>query len=156
MTDHTDCASRNPTEDRSACPRTIYLIKQLERAVRAHLEEITREQGLTAVQYTVLSVLERKPGIASAQLARRSFVSPQAGHEMVVALERKGFVERQTDASNRRVVKLFISDEGRRVLRTCHAQVDGLEAQMLIAVEEQERHHLRSMLDAGIQALRKD
>lgn len=134
-------------------PRTIYLIKQLERAIRAHLEEITKVLGLTAVQYTVLSVLEQKPGIASAQLARRSFVSPQAGHEMVVALERKGFVVRESDLTNRRVVKLFISEQGKRVLEQCHAQVDTLEEQMLLGMQDAERDQLRSLLEVSIGTL---
>jgi hypothetical protein len=55
----------------------LYLIKQLELAVRSHLDETVRDAGLTALQYTALTVLERHPELTSAQLARNSFVRPR-------------------------------------------------------------------------------
>jgi DNA-binding MarR family transcriptional regulator len=70
-------------------PRTTYLVKQLELAIRAGMDAIVGEFGVTALQYTALSVLARHPGLSAAQMAQRSFVSPQAGNEMVKVLEGK-------------------------------------------------------------------
>lgn len=133
-------------------PRATYLIKQLEWAVRAHLDEIMRSFNITTLQYTALSVLARHPGMSAAQLARRSFVSSQAANEMVSALERKGLVERGVDETNRRALKVFLTDEGADVLGQCDGHVDRLEAQMFAHVsgpkETQFRAVLRSCLDA--------
>ena len=62
----------------TASPLLIYMIKQVELAVRARLDEIVRPAGLTALQYTALSVLERHTDMSSAQLARSSFVTAQS------------------------------------------------------------------------------
>lgn len=133
-------------------PRATYLIKQLEWAVRAHLDEIMRSFNLTTLQYTALSVLARHPGMSAAQLARRSFVSSQAANEMVSALERKGLVERGVDETNRRALKVFLTDRGAEVLAGCDQHVDQLETQMFAGVsatkEAQFRAVLRSCLDA--------
>jgi DNA-binding MarR family transcriptional regulator len=133
-------------------PRATYLIKQLEWAVRAHLDEIMRSFNLTTLQYTALSVLARHPGMSAAQLARRSFVSSQAANEMVSALERKGLVERGVDETNRRALRVFLTDEGAEVLGRCDGHVDQLESQMFAGVsaakEAQFRTVLRSCLDA--------
>jgi len=67
-------------------PRVSYLVKELERALRTRIDEVLQPLALTAVQYTALSVLSLHAGMSSAQLARRSFVSPQAANEMVGAL----------------------------------------------------------------------
>ena len=52
----------------------IYLVKQVELAVRSRLDELLRPDGLTALQYTALTVLERHPdmsvGPARPQLLR--------------------------------------------------------------------------------------
>ena len=64
-------------------PTLLYLMKQLELAVRARLDDLVRADGLTALQYTALTVLERHPDLTSAQLARRSFVTAQTMAEMV-------------------------------------------------------------------------
>ena len=40
-----------------------YLVKQLELAIRADMDVMAREYGLTALQYTALTVLKRHPGL---------------------------------------------------------------------------------------------
>jgi DNA-binding MarR family transcriptional regulator len=68
----------------------LYLIKRTELAVRARLEELLKPAGITALQYTALTVLQRRDGISAAQLARDSFVTAQSMADMVRALERRG------------------------------------------------------------------
>jgi DNA-binding MarR family transcriptional regulator len=143
--------SSDSTSRERQLPRATYLLKQLEWAVRAHLDEIMRSFNLTTLQYTALSVLSHHPGMSAAQLARRSFVSSQAANEMVSALERKGLVERGVDETNRRALKVFLTDHGADVLARCDGHVDQLEAQMFAGVsaakEAQFRTVLRSCLD---------
>jgi len=97
-------------------PRVSYLVKELERALRARIDETLQSLELTAVQYTALSVLSLHEGMSSAQLARRSFVSPQAAHEMVGALERRGLIRRQVDAEGGRALAIFLTSRGERTL----------------------------------------
>jgi DNA-binding MarR family transcriptional regulator len=85
-----------------ADPTIMYVLKQVELAVRAQLDEIFRPIGMTALQYTALTVLERHPDLSSAQLARNSFVTAQTMADMVRALEDRGLVERHRDAADRR------------------------------------------------------
>jgi DNA-binding MarR family transcriptional regulator len=134
-------------------PRATYLIKQLEWAVRANLDEIMRSFNLTTLQYTALSVLARHPGMSAAQLARRSFVSSQAANEMVNALERKGLIERGVDESNRRALKVFLTDQGAEVLRRCDDHVDQLEATMFEGLNPKKEAQFRSVLRSCLEAV---
>ena len=45
-------------------------------AERARMEEVLRPLGVTLHQYTALSILERREGLSSAQLARRHVRDP--------------------------------------------------------------------------------
>src|SRR6201999_822044 len=54
----------------AASPLLIYMVKQVELAVRARLDEIVRPAGFTALQETARSVLERHTDMSSAPLAR--------------------------------------------------------------------------------------
>src|ERR1700761_9696036 len=101
-------------------PRTTYLVKQLELAIRAGMDTITGEFGVTALQYTALSVLARHPGLSSAQMARRSFVSPQAGNEMVSILERKGLVVRTPDPRNRHIRRINLTSDRKSLMAKCN------------------------------------
>lgn len=145
-----------PTLDRDAAPssaRLTYLVKRLELAIRSRLDSITAEVGLTTSQYAALSVLKSRKGISSAALARRSFVSPQAMNEMVAALERKGFVIREQSPDHARVLRLFISDEGERVLNACESSVDEVEATMVAMLSRSQIAALPEVLDHCYRAL---
>ena len=115
-------------EDATVAPqRLTYLVKQLQEAMRARLEEITQQSGLTPKQYTALSVLAKHPGISSAQLARLTFVTPQAANEMVATLEHKGFLKRSAHQGSRRRLEVGLTRAGVTALTRCNALVDQLE-----------------------------
>src|SRR5260370_17502295 len=75
-------------------PMLLYLVKQVELAVRSHLDALLRPAGLTALQYTALTVLERHPDLSAAQLARNSFVTNQSMADMITALKGRGLLQR--------------------------------------------------------------
>jgi DNA-binding MarR family transcriptional regulator len=126
--------------------RATYLIKELERVVRLRIEAIVEPLDLTAVQYTALSVLARHPGMSSAQLARRSFVSAQAANEMVTALERRGLIRRRAAAEGGRALWIQLTAAGERTLSRCDEQVDILEEQLFGGVTRREEALFRDML----------
>lgn len=148
---------KSPSRPRRATARTLpratYLIKELERAVRMRIDEIVEPLGLTAVQYTALSVLSHHPGMSSAQLARRSFITPQAAHEMVSVLERRGLIRRRAEQTGGRTLWTYLTAKGQRTLARCDEDVDGLEAQLFGGVTRREEAQFRSMLRACREAV---
>ena len=107
-------------------PRVSYVVARLERAVRQGINERVRPYGLTTLQYTTLSVLgRRRDGLSNAQLARRSFMTPQAMGEVIEALEAAGFIKRNRHPNHRRVFPATLTPKGRRALATCEEAVCG-------------------------------
>lgn len=138
--------------DRS--PRILYTTKQVELASRARLEEIARPHGVTALQYTALTVLERQSEpISSAALARLSFVTAQTMADMVSGLERRRLVRRDPDPANRRRLLITLTDEGHALLRDVEPDVGALETQMLAGFSAAERRTFAALLDRARQNL---
>jgi DNA-binding MarR family transcriptional regulator len=135
-------------------PRTTYLIKELERAVRVRIDAIVQPLGLTAVQYTALSVLARHPGMSSAELARRSFVSPQAANELVSSFEQQGFIRRSNDAQGGRALGIFLTSLGERSMLKCDERVDELEAELFRGIGRRDEAFFREMLRSCRDAIR--
>src|SRR6476646_10946436 len=104
---------------RRAAARVVYLIARAERAVRAPLDELTLAHRLSTPKYTALSVLERRPGLSSAELARASFVTPQAMHPFVLSLESDGLIQRRPDPDNIRILRITLTRRGLAALRGC-------------------------------------
>ncbi|HTR95925.1 MAG TPA: MarR family transcriptional regulator [Trebonia sp.] len=132
----------------SAPPLMLYLIKQVELASRARLDEIVRPAGLTALQYTALTVLERHDDMSSAQLARRSFVTAQSMADMITALEGRALIERHRDRADRRRLVVSLTAEGRALLEACRPEVAALERTMLAGLSEPDIAALRAALVA--------
>jgi len=134
----------------------LYVIKQLELAVRAQLDEIVRSAGVTALQYTALTVLDHHDGLSLAQLARDSFVTPQAAADLVANLERRDLVRRDRNPVDRREVVVSLTAQGRQVLADRAGAVQELERQMIESLDEGEARLFRSLLDRCRTSLAKD
>jgi DNA-binding MarR family transcriptional regulator len=118
--------------------RLTYLVKRLEMAERARMEEVLRPLGVTLHQYTALSILERREGLSSARLARRHVVTPQAMHQLIATMERDGLIERRPDEANRRILRAWLTEHGAQVLQACHRAVDEVEERMLATLSRDE------------------
>jgi DNA-binding MarR family transcriptional regulator len=140
----------------AAQPTLLYVIKQTELAVRARLDEILRPAGLTVLQYTALTVLERRPDLSSAQLARNSFVTAQSMADMVVTLHERGLIERHRDPADRRRLVLALTATGRRLLTRYRDRVAALEREMLCGLSAREAAQLRRGLLSCRAALSAD
>lgn len=134
-------------------PLTLYLVKRLEQVTKALMDETLRPHGLTTVQYTALTVLRRRGGLSSAQLARRSFVTPQSMHEMVLWLEHRELVHRSRDQTNRRVLLIELTEAGRKLLDECDPLIEDFEGRMLAGMSATERRAFRTALRDGYSAL---
>ncbi len=130
-----------------------YLGKRGGMAVRGRWEEVLRPLGVTLHQYTALSILERREGLSSAQLARRHYVTPQAMHQLVASMERDGVIERRADEANRRILRAWLTERGAEVLQACHDVVDGLEERMLAALTSEEAAVFERALEQCLVAL---
>ena len=128
-------------------PLLLYLVKRVELAVRARLEEIVKPAGLTAIQYTALTVLERHDDMSSAQLARHSFVTAQSMADMITTLEGRRLIERHRDRADRRRLVVSLTAEGRVLLDRYRDEVAALEGDMIAGLTGQQTGELRAMLN---------
>ena len=134
-------------------PTLLYLMKQVELAARAELDELARPVGLTALQYTALTVLEQHPGLTAAYLARHSFVRAQSAADMVATLLERGLIERHRDPGDRRRLVMALTSDGQRLLKVLRPQVAAIETRMLALLTQIEADELRSSLELCREAL---
>lgn len=138
--------------DSTACqesvegPRFSYVVGVLDRSIRRSLGAVLRPFELTAAEYTALSLIRRRDGYSNAELARRSFVSPQAMHEMISSLEKRGLLERAPSDSHRSIRHTHLTAKGRDLLERCNAAVDEMEKAMLAEVSPGRRAEMINIL----------
>ena len=129
-----------------SAPRIGYVVGRLDRALRREIGALVAPHGLTVSQYTALSILREKPGLSNAQLARRTYVTPQSMNEVLAALEGDGLIVRSPAANHGRVVEVVLSSRGDEILAACDRAVSHMENAMLADLDDAGREQLRGML----------
>jgi DNA-binding MarR family transcriptional regulator len=130
-----------------------YLIGRLDRVLHQQLGTMTGRFGLTAAQFTALSVLKGRGPLSNAKLARRAFMTPQAMNELVKALEAKGLVARRPDPDHGRAIQMLLTVAGEALVSKCDRVVRRLEDRMLQSLAGADREQLRTVLWACIASL---
>jgi len=134
-------------------PRLLYLVKQLESAIRARMDVALRPRRITVPQYTALTVLEQHDDMSAAQLARHSFVTAQAMEGVVAALQSAQLIVRHRDPENRRRLVISLTDQGRALLEDCRQEVDRIEAVAFAELTTEQRSRLGEWLSESRRAL---
>jgi len=88
-----------------------FLISDVARLMRTAFDRRVRRMGLTRSQWLVINRLHRRPGATQSELAEMLEVEKATAGRMVDRMEKKGWVERRPDASDRRVNRLFLTPE---------------------------------------------
>lgn len=141
------------TQATKAPPSLLYMVKQVELVVRSHLDELVKPSGITALQYTALTVLQRHDGLSAAQLARDSFVTAQSIADLVRSLETRGLVRRERNPRNRRELLILLTDAGRELLARHEESVRELEERMVRDLTAHQTEQLRQALTKAWHAL---
>lgn len=127
--------------------RIGYLLKRAQSAFRLRMDRALDDIGLTTSQYAVLASLEEEPGLSNAELARRSFVSPQTMIRIVADLEERSLLTRHTRKDNARVLAATVTDEGSRLLHRAHLVVAQIEDAMRAELSKTELDQLTTTLE---------
>ena len=133
--------------------RVGYLLRQAQHTLRAAMYQPLAEIGITAAQYSVLSVADAEPGLSGAELARDTMLTPQSVNAIVIHLERGGLLERRPDARDQRLRRIYVSPAGSEVLAAARPAVWAVEQRMVASLTEAEQATFRRHLTACSLAL---
>ncbi|HVW26720.1 MAG TPA: MarR family transcriptional regulator [Polyangiaceae bacterium] len=143
-------------DDAEGAPRISYLVKWIERGLRARLDAALAPMEISTQEYTALSVLSRRDGLSSAQLARRTLVSAQAMNQIVIGLEQRGLIVRRADAEHNKIQRASLSPAGRRALAACDRATAPIEDQLLSGLSPAQVSQLRRALSRCVEAMQPE
>lgn len=104
--------------------------------------------GIQAAQYRVLGVLMKAGTLPVSEIGRRLYISKPYMTALIDTLIRDGFVERLPDLTDRRVINISITDEGKRHLRQSVTQYKNDLKDLLASLDEPDLAELCSSLES--------
>jgi DNA-binding MarR family transcriptional regulator len=130
-----------------------YALKRTTTALRTAMEASLRSLGLSVPQYSCLEILNARPGISNADLARGVFVTRQAMHQLLGGLQEAGLV---SAGGQGRVQRYSVTPEAQQTTPPAPAPLAAVEEQMLSGLRPSERQRLHSDLERCTAALGRD
>ena len=117
-----------------------FVVNRSARAMRRVLDAGLVEHGITASQYIVLERLWEEDGISLTELGESLYFDNPTLTGIIDRMERGGFLERQRDDNDRRVVRIFLTRAGRSLQDTLggKAEETDREAVSSLSVAEQQ------------------
>jgi len=106
--------------------------------LRAHCEERGKPYVITPPQWGALSLLLVQDGMIIGAMSQMRGVDAPAATGIITRLEQNGLVERRHDREDRRVVKVYLTEEGRDISHTLVSSVEHFEQSMKRGFSESE------------------
>ena len=133
-------------KSRSAQASLLYLARRWSVASRGELEQITRDHGLTAGDYTLLHLVDRRGPISGADIARAARITPQAATQQVAQLAAKHMIARRENPDNRRISLIELTAAGKDALADIVRRAAVLEARVTAGFDATEIAIIRRFL----------
>jgi DNA-binding MarR family transcriptional regulator len=140
-------------EELSVCEHLLSKLKYAQAASRAALETEFGRIGITIPQFLALAAIDENADISSAELARMSYVSPQAMITIVARLQSAKLITRASAASGGRALTMRLTAKGNRLLNEARAHAYAIERYVLDVLGENAYAQLLSSLDRVTDAL---
>jgi DNA-binding MarR family transcriptional regulator len=128
-------------------PKTLdALLAQVSRLHHHRAHTLLDEVGLYRGQPPVLFILLEQDGLTQRELAERLEITPATMTKMLQRMEKAGFIQRQPDAHDQRVSRVYLTQQGHDV----HARLEEIWQQLntenFEGFNEEEQVVLRSFL----------
>jgi DNA-binding MarR family transcriptional regulator len=128
----------------------------LRRAQFAAFNDFLRyfdDLGVRPVQYAVLTVIDRNPGLKQSQVSEALGIKRANLVAILDALERRGLARREAVATDRRSYALRLTDKGAALMKELRARSEAHEKRLATIIGEDGRQQLLKLLHGVIEAV---
>jgi DNA-binding MarR family transcriptional regulator len=132
----------------------LWVLKQAFYFSLTTVNDAISEHGVSTAQIGVLRQLSNQPGLSGAELARRLLISPQGVQLVLTALENRGLIERKPDPQHKRILRAYLTDQGRKVAVKVISDAVAAHEKVFDVLTADEQATLRELLGRVVERAR--
>lgn len=133
----------------SAALAVLKKLRIVIRAAQRHSVWIEKQCGLSGAQLWIMQELFEAPGLRVGEIADRLAIHQTTASNLLRPLESRGYLVKERDSQDKRVVKLVLSEQGLALLASAPKPARGLLPEAL----RQSDAKLIAALDEGLEGL---
>ena len=126
--------------------RLGFLMHDVSRLRRSVFDEFMKPMAMTRSQWWILAHLSRHDGMIQSDLANVLDIGKAALGGLIDRLELSKFIERRSDANDRRVKRIYLTSKGTQIITEMRSRSHEMSERILDGLGIEARHSLVDML----------
>jgi DNA-binding MarR family transcriptional regulator len=128
-------------------------LRRIVKALESYSWDVESSFGLTGPQLWAVKTLERSGPLPVSRLAEELVVHQASASILVTRLEKRGLVSRVRSEQDRRVVRISLTSEGRKIAAQAPEAAQGRLLHGLLAMTQPEVRFIREAIDQLVVAM---
>ena len=124
----------------------IFQLIETSRLLQTYVDHRAKEFNTTRAQWAVLGRLRRQEGLTQVDLAGQLELQPISLVRLLDRLVEQGYLQRRTDAQDRRVKRLYLTPAGRQVVEDLDPLGDSIRGDVLEGYSAHDMQNVHDML----------
>jgi MarR family transcriptional regulator, organic hydroperoxide resistance regulator len=120
-------------------------LRRIFKAIHNYSSEVSDRFGITGPQLWALNTISKDEGLPLGALSEKMYLRPSTITGLVDRLEKRGYVVRERDQRDRRVVKILLAPKGKALVKKGPNPIQG---RMIYGLRNLRRGELRSIYDS--------
>lgn len=137
--------SKKKVSKKTAITEIVQSFRRIFKAIHQYSEEVLKEFGVTGPQLWLLKTLRQEGGTSVSELSQKMFLHISTVSGIIDRLEAKGYVSRKREEADRRIVMVYLTNTGKRIVDKAPEPSQG---KLLYSLQELSEKEVLEMHDA--------
>ncbi len=136
--------------------RVTKLMKRIMTEFRTRMDEKLHPYRVTTAQVRLLGTIHHAPGSSGAQLSRLCEITPQSAQALIQKAEDSGWIVREKDEINDRILTVTLTPEGEKILNTADRILRSIESKLWQDIPPQKLTAVIKVLETCLENLTQE
>jgi DNA-binding MarR family transcriptional regulator len=124
-----------------------YRLKLLSQLIERKFQDLLDPFELTPLQWGILCCLWQEDGLPTLQISKQLQQNSGNVSFALPLMEKQGYIRRQSDESDRRILRVWLTPEGGKLQGVLPQQALELDAQLFACLSSAERRHFSEFVE---------
>lgn len=134
----------------------MHSVAKARQAWKQHVRKIALEEGIPDSYRTALMFLLRHPGSGQRDIAEFAGITSSAVNQVVKNMLEEDYLRKETDASDKRNTKLYLTDKGAAIASRVYERLDASDDAITALIGAEKEAELIAFLEELTQFIGKD
>ncbi len=130
-------------------------LHKMKKALFSQIHPIFEKHGITPVEWLVLFHIHEEPGLSIKDIAHILGTTSSAATQIVTSIVEKGYTERKESTEDRRVMHIFLTENGTKLVKTLKSEQLVVFTSMFHAFSDEEMETYFSLQKKLLSPLQK-